>query len=110
MYRMLIADDDVLVRLDLKSIIDWEKKGIELTKDAANGVEALKRVEQFNPDIIILDLGMPLMNGLEVIRKLKDGKYRGKIIVLSCHDDFDSVKEALKMGASDYLFEAYAEA
>ncbi len=103
MYRVLIVDDDMLVRMDIRALIDWNRLETDLLDDAVNGIEALKIIERHSPEIIILDISMPLMSGLEVIARLKEIKYQGKIIVLSCHDDFDSVKEALKMGASDYL-------
>lgn len=103
MFKVLIADDDMLVRMDLRMLIDWHEYDIELLEDAANGADTLKKVDLYNPDIIILDIGMPLINGIEVIARLKQANYQGKIIVLSCHDDFDNVKEALKMGAVDYL-------
>ncbi|THF81624.1 response regulator transcription factor [Cohnella fermenti] len=103
MYKALIADDDILVRMDLRSMIDWHKLGIELTDDAANGEEAVRLARETQPDLLLLDIEMPLMNGLEVIQRLKEDRFDGKIVVLSCHDDFDIVKEALKNGASEYL-------
>lgn len=103
MYKVLIVDDELPVRIDLKSLLDWEAKGLELIEDATNGAEAMERIAQYQPDLIILDLGMPVMNGLEVLRRLKKDEYCGKIIVLSCHDDFCNVSEALKIGAADYL-------
>ncbi len=102
MFKILIADDDMTVRIFLRTLLD-KKADIELLDDAADGIDTLEKAGKLKPDIIILDLGMPLMNGLEVILKLKEQNFQGKIIVLSCHDDFDHVKEALKTGASDYL-------
>lgn len=103
MYKLLIVDDDLPVRMDLRTLLSWKDFGIELVDEATNGREGLEKIRQFNPDIVILDLGMPVMNGLEVIRILKEEGFNGKIIVLSCHDDFDSVSEALKLGAADYI-------
>ncbi len=102
-YKLLIVDDDLLVRLDLHTLIDWNAMGIDLIDDASNGIEAIDSIEANQPDIVILDLGMPLMNGLEVIAALIVKGFKGKIIVLSCHEDFENVKEAMQMGAIDYL-------
>ena len=103
MYKVLIADDDLPVRLDLRTFINWADYGMELLEDACDGEEVMERVKSCCPDIIILDLGMPVLNGLDVLKKLKEINYQGKVLVLSCHEDFNSVSEALKIGASDYL-------
>lgn len=103
MYRLLIADDDMTARIHLRTLLDWNSLNFELVEDAVDGRDTLKKVDRHNPDIIILDMSMPVMDGLDVIKRLKEQDFRGKIIVLSCHDDFERVKEALKMGAIDYV-------
>jgi len=103
MLKAMIVDDNILERMNLRMLIDWNSIGIELLEDSADGVDALEKIDQYRPDIIILDIGMPLLNGIEVISKLKETGYDGKIIVLSCHDEFESVKEAMKLGAFDYI-------
>jgi len=103
MFKAMIVDDDMLVRMDLRVLIDWNQFDVELMEDAADGEEAIEKIQLLNPDILILDIGMPKKNGLEVILTLREWNFKGKIIVLSCHDDFEIVKEALKKGAADYI-------
>lgn len=103
MYKMLIADDDMLVRMDLRTLLDWKALNIELLEDAVDGKDTLKKIEISNPDLVILDIGMPQMSGIEVIKRLKENGFSGKTIILSCHDDFDNVKEAMRLGAADYV-------
>lgn len=99
----MIVDDDYLVRLDLRSQIDWSEHGYELTPDAINGKDALDKIALYNPDILILDMEMPKMSGIEVLQQLKENKAGIKAIVLSCHDDYSNVKEAMRLGAVDYI-------
>ncbi len=103
MLKAMIVDDNILERMNLRILFDWSSMGVELLEDAVDGVDALEKIDQYRPDIVILDIGMPLMNGIEVISKLKETGYNGKIIVLSCHDEFESVKEAMRLGAFDYI-------
>lgn len=103
MLKAMIVDDNILERMNLRMLIDWSNMGIELLEDGVDGMDALEKIQQYHPDIVILDIGMPVINGIEVIGKLKEIEYTGKIIVLSCHDEFESVKEAMKMGAFDYV-------
>ncbi len=107
--RVLIADDDTMVRIGLKTIIDWEKNGFVLVGEAQNGVQALELAEKWQPDIIITDIKMPGMDGIALIRELKRRKCPAKILVLSSYDDFDLVKQAIKLGADDYLLKLNLE-
>ncbi|PAB56641.1 response regulator transcription factor [Anaeromicrobium sediminis] len=103
MIKTLMVDDDYLVRMFLKNITDWEEEGFHIVADVGNGEEALEIVEEFNPELIITDISMPVMNGIELIKEIRKRERQCKIIVLSCHDDFDHVREALKSGADDYI-------
>lgn len=102
-YKLLIVDDEYIVRMDLRLLVNWESLGIEILKDATNGLEALELVNKYSPDIIVLDLAMPQMDGIEVIKELKSKNFAGEIIVLSGCDEFETVKIALKLGIYDYI-------
>jgi len=103
MLKVVIVDDEMLVRVGLKSTIHWEENGFIIVGEAANGEEALSVCQDVLPDIILTDIKMPYMNGLEFHKKLSEYLPSAKIIVLSCYDDFEFVKEALKLGAVDYI-------
>lgn len=103
MYRGLIIDDEKIVRLALRNIIGWEEMGIELVGEARDGKEALGMIEESDVDIVITDLKMPNMDGIQLIQELKSRKYQGKILVLSNYDDFELVKKALQLGVMDYI-------
>ena len=103
MYSILIVDDEPIVKIALRSILPWEEHGFSICGTASNGLEALSLIEQHHPDVIITDLKMPEMDGLELIRTLKEKNCPGEILVLSNYEDFDSVRSALLLGAADYL-------
>jgi len=103
MIRLLIADDEEDTRLGIRSLVPWSANGIEICAEARNGKEALERIEQTNPDIILVDIRMPLVDGLSVVETLYHQGSEVKSIILSGYDDFAYAQKALKYGASDYL-------
>ena len=103
MKRVLIADDDFLVRTYLKQMISWEEQGFYIIGDAKNGREALEILQRDGADILIADVSMPIMDGIELTRQVKKFSPSTHILILSCHDDFVYVKEAMKLGIDDYL-------
>lgn len=103
MNKVLIVDDERIVRIGFKSMINWYQHGFELVGTAKNGANALDMVEQYSPDIVFTDLKMPQMDGLELIRQLKRRRYRGKIVALTNYAEYELIREAMVLGASDYL-------
>jgi two-component system response regulator YesN len=103
LLKVILVDDEVLVRLGIKSIIDWEAHGFQYAGDAPDGVQALELIEQTQPDILLTDIVMPNMNGLELIEITKKKYPYIHIIVLSSHNEFDYVRTALKLGVDDYI-------
>lgn len=103
MIKALIIEDELLARLGMRSLVDWESMGIVLLEDAADGREALDRIEKEKPDLILLDLNIPEIDGLGLLKIIRQRRLPIKTIVVSCYDDFDTVKEAMKLGAVDYI-------
>ncbi|WP_059052874.1 response regulator transcription factor [Paenibacillus senegalimassiliensis] len=103
MYKVLIVDDEMIVRHAVKSLIRWEGSRFEYAGSAASGVSALEMVNRTQPDIIITDIKMSEMDGLELIKQLTSARYAGEVLVLSNYNDFELVREALKCGAHDYM-------
>lgn len=101
--KILIIDDELLVRIGIKSCIDWNKQGIEVIGEASDGEEGLQQIRRLRPDVVLLDIKMPNMDGIELMQHLKSEKLECKVIILSGFDDIFHVREAMKLGASDYL-------
>ncbi|NJN94427.1 MAG: response regulator transcription factor [Anaerolineales bacterium] len=100
--RILIADDHAVVREGLRTLIS-RTPGMELVGEAANGLEAISQGEAFQPDVVLLDMVMPRLNGLEAIPKLKQVVPQVRILVLTSFDDDERVFAAVKAGALGYL-------
>lgn len=103
MFQVLLVDDEALARHDVKSMLDWEKHGFTLCGEAYNGSMALTMMEQVTPHIVIMDVSMPIMNGVELSREIKERFPNVKMIMLSSFDDYDYVRTCLMNGAIDYL-------
>jgi two-component system response regulator YesN len=99
---ILVADDEHLVRKGIRHLLA-EQPEYRIVADAANGKEALQKAEELKPNIIILDVKMPVMNGLETLKQLTRLSPGSKTIILSGHNDFTFAQQALKFGANDYL-------
>ncbi|MBC5710347.1 response regulator [Hungatella sp. L12] len=106
MFTVVIVDDEPLLRLAVTSGIDWEAMGCRVVGEASNGEEAVEMIRHFDPDLVITDILMPVINGIGLIKKMKEEGIKSKIIVLSSHDDFKFVRESLLLGASDYLLKS----
>lgn len=103
MYTIMIVDDEPLMRIGIKSCVPWEKYGFEVVGQAEDGKKAAELVERLRPDIVITDIKMPHMDGIGLIRYLHERYPQTKSIVLSCYNEFEYVRQALKMGAEDYI-------
>lgn len=104
LLKILIVDDDATVRIGLKTLIAWEQYGYRLVGEAANGQQAIEIVHREQPHIIITDMKMPVMDGLTLIKTLKNEEgFSVAFLVLSSYDDFELVKGAMKLGAVDYF-------
>ncbi len=103
MLEVVIADDDAVVRSSLLSLIDWEEKGLHLQGLAADGQRALELVREQQVDILITDIKMPRMDGIELIRQLSQEKSLPHTLVLSAYNEYELVRCAFKMGIVDYI-------
>lgn len=110
MYKVLIVDDEKIVRLAIKSMMQWDTGVYTFAGSAGSGEGALRICEREHPEIVITDLKMPGMDGIEMIRRLKAQGFDGEILVLSNYDDFELVREAMKCGAHDYILKAAVNA
>jgi len=100
---VLLVDDEIIVRYGIKSMVDWDKLELTIVGDAANGQDALEIFKACNPEIVITDIKMPIMDGIEFIKGIREINSETKIIILSCLEDFEYAKEAISLGASEYF-------
>lgn len=100
--RILVADDHAIVRKGLQALIKTET-GMDIIGEAENGRDAVTKAIELNPDVILLDMKMPFLDGVEVIKKIKEHKLEARILILTSFADDETVLPAIKAGALGYL-------
>lgn len=103
MFKVVFIDDETLVKVGLRSMLDWEQEEFEIEGEASNGCEGLELILSTQPDLVITDITMPEMDGIEMMQKVKESDQDPVFIVLSSYDQFELVKRAMQLGARDYL-------
>ncbi|HBF38748.1 MAG TPA: hypothetical protein DDW50_15695 [Firmicutes bacterium] len=103
MFKVLIVEDETILRKGLIGKIDWKQYQLELAGEATDGKEALIKVAELNPDIVLTDIRMPEMDGLQFIAKAQPQQPQIRFIIISGYNDFDYARQALRLGVIDYL-------
>jgi two-component system, NarL family, response regulator NreC len=104
--RVVLADDHILVRQSLKSLL--EREGIQVAGEASDGQELMTIMASVNPDVAVVDIGMPLMNGIEAVREIRKSSPQTRTILLTRHDEDQYVTEALRSGVKGYVLKNQA--
>ena len=100
---LLIVDDEAEIRSGLRNIISWDEYSISVIGTAASGAEALDMIRYYEPDIVITDIQMPGMNGLDLVRRAREEQFDCSFVILSGYDDFQYAQTAIRYGIKDYL-------
>ncbi|GGG05898.1 response regulator [Paenibacillus abyssi] len=103
MYKLLLVDDEALVREAIKENMRWEELGFECVADCEDGAKALESIEELRPDILLTDICMPFVDGLELTRQVTMKYPNIKVVILTGHDDFDYAQQAIKLRACDFI-------
>ena len=101
--RVLLVDDEIMIREGFKRLFDWEAHDCEVVGEAADGMEALAKIDTLNPDIAIMDINIPIMNGLKVIQLSRIKHPDTAFVIVSGYDDFSYCREALRLQITDYI-------
>ena len=109
MTRVLIVDDEKYVRMGIKSETDWSLIGCEVVGEAANGIEGLEAAETLRPDLVISDIRMPKMDGIEMAEKIIEKSPKTKVIFLTAYNEFEYARQAIRIGVSDYLLKPFQD-
>ncbi|OPJ56608.1 response regulator [Clostridium oryzae] len=110
MYKVMIIDDEPFVVEGMKSLINWNEYGFSICCDADNGEDALKKAVKYNPDLIITDINLPEMNGLQFIQRcIEEYKLKSKYVIISGYDEFEYARTAMKYGVLGYILKPIDE-
>lgn len=107
---MFLVDDEIVIRENMRTCINWEEEGFEYCGDAPDGEVALPLIEELQPDILITDIKMPFMNGLELSAVVRRILPMTKIVIISGHDDFEYTRQAIRLGVEDYCLKPFGAA
>ncbi|MGF9698483.1 response regulator transcription factor [Paenibacillus sp. MABNR03] len=102
-YQVLIADDEPIIREGIRDAIDWDGLGMKVVGEAEDGEEALELAVRLGVDIILVDMNMPFLNGIDLIRRLQDECPGCRCLIISGHDEFAYAQEAVRLGVEDYI-------
>lgn len=100
--RILLADDHSMVREGLKQLLELEGD-LEVVGEASNGIETLEKIRATKPDVLLLDVNMPVMNGLEILAKIKQEKISIKVLILTIHNEVEYLLKAVEIGCDGYI-------
>lgn len=103
MVKVIIADDEPMILMGIRKLADWDGLGASIVAQAEDGEELLEKIEEYEPDIVILDVAMPGMSGIEVMKKVREREKQPELIFMSGYQEFAYVQEAIKYDAVDYL-------
>ena len=101
--RVLLVDDEIMIREGFKRLFDWEAHDCLIVGEAADGMEALTQIDNLKPDIVIMDINIPIMNGLKVIQLSRIKHPNTAFVIVSGYDDFSYCREALHLQITDYI-------
>ena len=103
MYKVIVIDDEMLVRRGIVMETDWQALNCVVVAEAGNGIEGLEAVRKYHPDLLICDIRMPKMDGLTLVNKMEELSQKPVVIVLSGYDEFSYAVEMMKHGVRDYI-------
>ena len=107
MLRVLVVEDEEMIRKGIVLTVDWTALDCVVVGEAANGVQGLEAARRLNPNLIITDLKMPQMDGIEMLRALRAEGCKAYVIILTAYDNFSYAQSALRLGAVDYLLKPF---
>jgi two-component system response regulator YesN len=102
-FKVVLADDESIIREGIRDSIDWNGLDFQLCGEASDGEEALEICLEQHADILLVDINMPIMTGIEVVRKLKENQSKCKVVIISGHDEFTFAQEAIRLEVTEYI-------
>lgn len=109
MRKMLVAEDEAVTRRGIRELVPWETYGIAIAAEVDNGMAALEATRTLRPDVALVDIRMPFMDGLEYCRRVKEEEIAPPVVIISAYDHFRYAQRALRYGVRDYVVKPFDE-
>ncbi|MDL2300992.1 response regulator [Lachnospiraceae bacterium OttesenSCG-928-D06] len=103
MYRALIIDDEEIVRNGIRDLLDWNEAGFEICGEGVDGRDGLEKILRYQPHLVLVDIKMPGLSGIEVIEEARKRQFEGQFIILTGFSEFEFAKSAISLGVKEYL-------
>src|SRR4051794_41652 len=109
MLKLMLVDDENLFREALKKTIPWKDLGYEVCCEAENGYDALEKIAEFKPDVALVDINMPMMDGIELAAEIKESGLDIRVIIITGYGEFTYARQAIEVGVENYLLKPIEE-
>ncbi len=109
MYKVMIIDDEVMIRWGVHDLLDWEAEGFRFCEDGKDGRDGLKKLLEHRPDLALVDIKMPGLSGIDLIREAREEGFEGDFIILTGYAEFEFAKSAIRLGVKEYLLKPIDE-
>ena len=109
MYKVMIIDDEAMIRWGIHDLLDWDEEGFLFCEDGKDGKDGFKKLMENHPDLVLVDIKMPGMSGIELIQAAREAGYEGYFIILTGYAEFEFAKSAIKLGVKEYLLKPIEE-
>jgi two-component system, response regulator YesN len=109
MYKVIIIDDEAIVRMGIRTLINWKEEGFEICEEGRDGRDGLQKIFEYQPELVLIDIKMPGLGGIEVIKEAIEQGFTGKFIILTGHSEFEYAKSAITLGVKAYLLKPIDE-
>lgn len=109
MIKVLVVEDEDIIRKGLIGTIDWLSAGYIISGEAINGQDGLEKIEKYKPDLVITDIRMPVMDGIEMLKKAQEKNFKFEKIILTSYGEFEYAQEGIKLGVADYILKPIDE-
>ncbi|MFX3631240.1 MAG: response regulator [Candidatus Pristimantibacillus sp.] len=103
MWKVLLVEDEFFVRESVKELIRWEELGFTVSGEAGDGAEALEMIKRDPPDLVLTDIVMPRMDGIQLLKEVREAGIQSKFVMLTCMGEFEYIRQAMEYGASNYI-------
>ncbi len=109
MYRVMIIDDEAMIRWGIHDLLDWEEEGFGFCEDGKDGLDGLRKLLEYRPELALVDIKMPGMSGIELIQAAREEGYGGSFIILTGYAEFEFAQSAVRLGVKEYLLKPIDE-
>lgn len=109
MHKVMVIDDEEVVRMGIRDLIDWEQEGFYICAEGRDGRDGLEKLMEIQPDVVLVDIKMPGLSGIELIQEARNRGFEGYFVILTGYSEFEFAQSAIRLGVKEYLLKPIDE-